>query len=78
MIADQNCPAHKAGLHYFASIGEETVCIDCGKTMPDAYDYATPEEAERIKEIDRLRDELTAERRRIWDRCRKRMKKDGK
>ena len=44
--------------------------------MPDAYDYATPEEADRIKEIDRLRDELTAERRRIWDRCRKRMKKD--
>lgn len=41
--------------------------------MPDAYEYATQEESARIKEIDRLRDELTAERRRIWDRCRKRL-----
>ena len=40
--------------------------------MPDAFDHATPEELDRLKEIDRLRDELTAERRRIWDRCRKR------
>lgn len=40
--------------------------------MTDAFDYATPEELDRLKEIDRLRDELTAERRKIWDRCRKR------
>ena len=43
--------------------------------MTDAFDYATPEELGRLDEIDRLRDELTAERRKIWDRCRKRGKR---
>lgn len=43
--------------------------------MTDWRDYLTPEEAARLIEIDRLRDDFTAERRKIWDRCRKRMER---
>lgn len=44
--------------------------------MTDAYKYATDDELARLKEIARLRDELTTERRKIWDRCRKRAERD--
>ena len=43
--------------------------------MPDWREHVTREESARLEEIDRLRDELTAERRKIWDRCRKRMER---
>lgn len=45
-------------------------------TSADWRNHLTGTEAERLEQIDRLRDELTAERRRIWDRCRKRMQKE--
>lgn len=44
----------------------------------NAWDYATPEERARVAEIDAEKAkgaELTRERQRIWDRCRKRMEK---
>lgn len=43
--------------------------------MSDWRAHLTEAEAKRLEEIDRLRDDLTAERRKIWDRCRKRMER---
>lgn len=46
--------------------------------MPEWLDYATPEERQRLKEIDLIRDAAQTERIKIYDRCRKRMAKEMK
>lgn len=46
--------------------------------MPDWHEYLTPEEEKRLDEIALERRDLKAEYRRIYERCYKRMIKDGR